>query len=184
MVNCVGRASLGGGNVIGSTPQTGLISMTATNASATATITSVDTSLAVVFLGGIRTSNGLGNDHDSTAKKELTNATTVTVDRDTNATLGSVFTEFSVVEFNTSVIESIQKGTIVLTGVSSNTGTITSVDTTKSFLIYNGARSTDGTDSPTTRLCTIKLTNATTVTADFGTATGNKEAKFTVIEFK
>ena len=47
----------------------------------------------------------------------------------------------------------------------SNTATITSVDTSKTWLVYNGHTDSNGTEDMTQNVVAISLTNATTVTA-------------------
>lgn len=62
------------------------------------------------------------------------------------------------------VIKSIQRGTIMMNGVNTNTATITSVDTSKavlSLLGWTGPASGDGDYQPR-----ISLTNDTTMTAN------------------
>ena len=79
------------------------------------------------------------------------------------------------------VIRSIQRGTIVLSGVASNTATITAVDTTKSRLCLLGLL-TDQTAAD--RIHThLVLTNATTVTATRGLGTGDVTVSFEVVEY-
>ena len=65
--------------------------------------------------------------------------------------------------------KSVQRGTISLAGVASNTATISAVTTSKSRLRYLG--STTDTDSASVNL-NIVLTNSTTITASRGFATG------------
>ena len=79
-------------------------------------------------------------------------------------------------------IKSVQRGTITLPGVSSNTATITSVDTNKSMLNFLGV--TESTSLTTNNaLVRIALTNATTVTATRSTSTGTSIVSYEVIEF-
>jgi hypothetical protein len=66
-------------------------------------------------------------------------------------------------QFTGGAIKSIQRGKITLTGVTSNTATITAVDTSKTELrmlgsTYNGVTLADV-------LTMIELTNSTTITA-------------------
>lgn len=79
-------------------------------------------------------------------------------------------------------IKSLQKGTIALNNpATAATATITSVDTAKAFVMYEGASSNQaggGNDAY------LDLTNATTVTAYLAVAsTGNIIVGFTVVEF-
>lgn len=87
-----------------------------------------------------------------------------------------------------SVIKSIQRGTITLaTTASSNTATITSVDTTKSVVQLNGFNSNNSSDSNVAvYLPRVDLTNATTVTANRGITSslnGTVTINFQVTEY-
>lgn len=76
-------------------------------------------------------------------------------------------------------IKSIQTGTITLTAVTSNTATITSVNTAKAFCIFNGGVSS----AAESNSYAAQLTNATTVTA-YRSASGNTTTVYyTVVEF-
>ena len=79
-------------------------------------------------------------------------------------------------------VKSVQQGSIALAVVSSNTATITSVDTTRSICLYLGS-STDATSSAAESDVRVTLTNATTVTANRGSATNNTTVNYTVVEF-
>lgn len=80
------------------------------------------------------------------------------------------------------IIKSIQRGTITLASVSSNTATITAVDIAKSVLIHMGWSS--DTDSAKQAVY-LSLTNSTTVTANRGEAgaTGTSTVSYEVVEF-
>lgn len=81
-------------------------------------------------------------------------------------------------------IKSIQRGTITLTGVASNTATITSVDTANSLLRWLGESSNDAGVNTTERsYVKLDLTNATTVTATRTSATSNSVVSFEVVEY-
>lgn len=78
-------------------------------------------------------------------------------------------------------IKSIQRGTIAVTGATSATATITSVDTSKSILTHLGQHSTQtGLDNVATSLA---LTNATTITATRGASTGTVTVGYQVVEY-
>lgn len=74
--------------------QRGVISITAGNTSATATITSVNTSKSILFDLGASVTN---NTNESDARLALTNATTVTATRQGNT--GTTEKAFQVVEY-------------------------------------------------------------------------------------
>lgn len=84
-------------------------------------------------------------------------------------------------------VKNIQTGTIDLNGVNSNTATITSVDTKNSLLFCPGGPSGAGASnstSPTIYNCTLRLTNATTVTASHAANDANALlVPFLVVEF-
>lgn len=77
--------------------QAGTISLGAGTNSATATITSVDTTKAVVLWGGATTTAGAANS-DTWMKLVLTNGTTVTANRITSVT-GDMVVSYTVLEF-------------------------------------------------------------------------------------
>jgi hypothetical protein len=80
-------------------------------------------------------------------------------------------------------VKSIQAGTIALINVTSNTATISSVNTAKAFVIFNGF-STNVTGGDMGRaMVRVSLTNATTVTAEKNTFSDNSTVSYTVVEF-
>lgn len=79
-------------------------------------------------------------------------------------------------------IKSIQRGTITIANSStSNTATITSVDTAKSILFLLGAESTETSVANTN--VRLALTNATTVTMSRGGSTGSVTGGYQVVEY-
>lgn len=81
-------------------------------------------------------------------------------------------------------INRIQAGTIALTGAASNTAAITSVDTTKAFVIYLGnTTNVSAADDFDQAMCRVELTSATVVTAYKNTSTGNCTVGYVVVEF-
>lgn len=85
-----------------------------------------------------------------------------------------------------SLIKSIQQVEITIaTSASSNTATITAVNTEKTVILYNGQRSSDTTLNPAEDFVRVTLTNATTVTASTNTANAanTRIVCCTVIEF-
>jgi hypothetical protein len=69
--------------------------------------------------------------------------------------------------YATSVIKSIQRGTITISGFdTSQTATITSINTAKSFISFGGSTSVNtSTSAEIIRPARVVLTNSTTVTA-------------------
>ena len=170
--------------------QRGTISIGTGQSSNTATITAVDTNNAYVEFGGFGgdvgqlASSGLNK---GPVTLYLTNSTTVTAQRDTTGTTDAVTVPYQVIEYYPGFLKSVQRGTITLAGVASNTATITSVDTAKSYVIFGGWRR-DETSAYTANAQSrwwpwLVLTNGTTVTANFTSApTGNVIMPYQVIE--
>lgn len=148
----------------------------------TSTITSVNTSNAVsIFAGYICTTNNAMQ--SAWQKGVLTNGTTFTVN--TNASNAFVRTyNASIVEFVAGVLNSaVQRGTTTLTGVTSNTSTITSVTVGNSGIAYLGNETSVITSNFNESMGDIVLTNGTTVTTTKNTATGNIISSWEVFEF-
>jgi hypothetical protein len=80
-------------------------------------------------------------------------------------------------------IKSIQRGTITLTGVASNTATISSVDTANAYVAYLGHKDSDTVGNNADNWVRLDLTNATTVTATRAGSTGNVVVSFEVVEY-
>ena len=84
-----------------------------------------------------------------------------------------------------SVVKSVQYGTVTLgVGITTNTATITSVDTTKTVLINLGNTSDGNNAGGMSDFCRIVLTNATTVTAISAGSSGSRVVGFCVLELK
>lgn len=149
------------------------------NTSFTDTISSVDVDRTLIFYNGFYGSVGFGANGGS-YHQVLTNATTVTSTRNGTAA-GVKNVLFTVVQFATGVFSSaVQRGTITLSAATSNTATISSVDTTRSFVNwcnYKGASANSN-----TILNTLTLTNATTVT-DAVSSAGSIIASYEVAQF-
>lgn len=160
-------------------------------ATGTDTITSVDTANTVLFysygfFGGKRqTSIVSGFDHID-VRVDLTNGTTVTATRGLGDTF-AIDVVCTVVEYTAAAISSIQQGTVdITTGASSGTDTITSVNTARSVVLYNGS-STGRTNAVPVGgiMSALSLTNATTVTATRANTftSSTLSTNYTVIEF-
>ena len=159
--------------------QTGTISTGAAN-SATATINSVSVSSSYVAFIGVTQSE---NDSSACVTVTLTNATTVTGARQ-NAEGGGCNITYIVIEYFPGRIRSLQDGTTLMSGVDTNTSTITAVNTNKAQLVYRGTNfDTAGTTTNAQARVRIILTNTTTVTAVRGNSTNALTAAWTVVEF-
>ncbi len=168
--------------VLNSSTQQFSITVSAGNSSSTAAISSVATGQSAIFYGGAKVSTSGGVvPTELMGKVVLTNATTVTASR--SATTASFTVTGTVVEFKAENLSRIQRGTIDLNGVATNTATITSVNTAKSFVSFLGASTTDSTASADQMYSSVVLTNATTVTADTVAAPSTLTASYEAINF-
>jgi hypothetical protein len=169
--------------------QSGSITITDTNTSNTATITSVGTTTSAVTFTGQWGTDG-ANIIAYFGRVDLTNATTVTATRADGTAGGTLTVGYQVVSFLPQFIKSLQKGTIVMTngGSTSNTAIVTSVNTAKAFLLYGGTCSSDTVTSGNQVNAlqnALTLTNATTVTATRNSSAGTgSTVGFTLVEFK
>ncbi len=88
----------------------------------------------------------------------------------------------NVTQFMPGAIKAIYRGTITIANAAtSNTATITSVDTSKTLLFNLGEESTETSVANTN--VRLALTNATTVTAERGGSTGSVEVGYQVVEY-
>lgn len=157
--------------------------------SGTTTISSVDTAKTAIFfshhiLGGRRQTNTSTVANDAMVRVDLTNGTTVTATRGDNPAF-AITVVCTVVEFTSAAVDSIQQGSIQFTGTTtSNTDTISSVDTARSVVVHNGVDTSQNASIGGSAFTDVVLTNATTVTATrdaAGSATIN--TNYVVIEF-
>lgn len=100
---------------------------------------------------------------------------------------GQQITTFSsVLEFHTSYITSIQRGTITIgSGNTSQTATINAVNTSRSAVVFNGltCNSSPNANELNTSFGALELTDSTTVTATRGATGDALTIGYTVIEF-
>lgn len=152
----------------------------------TATISSVDTSKAVVFWGGFNDNHTSTVGNEVYPRIELTDATTVTAYRNSSSGSFTVTVYATIIEFTSSMISSIQAGTIAFSTVqTSNTATISTVDTSRSVVIYLGATTSTVGQTPTNMMVNIELTDATTVTAARNVASSaSMVIGYMVVEFQ
>lgn len=166
-----------------SSVQFGTVSVTSTNTSNTATISSVTTSRSAVFYLGSSGSNGIFQSRGLQFGVTLTNSTTVTAIRGaTDSETNTI--SFCVVQFAAAAINSVQQLASVYTAQSgtAQTVTITSVNTSNSFIAFGGVNSNSNTYAAAYN--TAALTNSTTVTYNRNTGSGiNFSIYCTVIEF-
>jgi len=121
--------------------QDGMITIGTSQATNTATITSVTTSNTILFPRGVL-QGGVANSaaYYACAYPYLTNSTTVTAKRDATGTTGSTTLDvyFTALELVSGHV-SVQHKEIVMTGASSATVAITSSADATSFLLLNGS---------------------------------------------
>ena len=169
--------------------QYGTITLTNTTSN-TATINSVNTSNSILLYLGI--TNDDGNEsppyEENLVRIDLTNSTTITAYVNTNSD-NTLVVNFCVLEFDTDIVKSNQKGTITLDysgSELSDTVTVSSVNTNKSFLSWLGCTtdiSNHGENSPSSNLGRITLTNSTTITANRGYYYADLIIGYQLIEF-
>ncbi len=176
--NWLNFVSSGTGGAPFKTIQTGTITISAGQTSGTATITAVTTNNAVVLFNGCSTTDDTV-DAPASAYIVLTNGTTVTATTLT-AEVNDLTVQFTVLEFNSGSVKSLQRGVITLTGVASNTATITAVVVAKSWMPWSGDTANSITSARQEGTCV--LTNTTTVTVARGSTTGNFATAYQVVE--
>lgn len=160
------------------------ITIAAGSTSNTATITSVNTPSSVVFYGGVTGAlTGTVNASTCCASIVLTNATTVTATRNTSDASNSLTVNATVIEFYSTAVKSVQTGSATMTASTSQTATITSVNTANAVVVSNGWTTDFTSNGANVYSPLLDLTNATTVTASRATGTNNLTANFTVLEF-
>lgn len=152
----------------------------------TATISSVDTSRSFIAWGGQTAQSGATDlAREAFAYLQLTDATTVTATRNTSDASDSVTVHGSVVACAAAFVSSVQQGTISMSTLqTTNTATISSVDTARAAVLYLGVICNLGNDNLDAALQRVTLTNATTVTANRHVASAASAAlAYVVVEF-
>lgn len=176
-----GTGPLGGAGMVGlwgsssliRSSQHGLITLGNATATATATIDAVDTAQSIVLWSGGYGNQNTGNPPSSTfSVVDLTNATTITATRGSTSGANTLYVPYQVCEFAPGVFRSIQSGTVSMgNGVSTNTATITGVNTGKSICVFRGWYTNDTTTGTTPwdfQMWGVsqRLTNSTTITVN------------------
>jgi hypothetical protein len=166
------------GSSIVSAVQQEATSMTSGSTSDTDTITSVTVGNVLLMYGGY--SSQVAQTYPGAYRTALTNGTTVTKTRaGSNASARTVY--YTAVSFAASALNgSVQRGTIALSSQTSNTATITSITTAKSFVNWGNFSAAAGNGNAV--LPTLVLTNSTTVTAAVNTA-GSPTVSYEVMQF-
>lgn len=153
--------------------------------SATATITSVNTSYAHPIHGGdYNNDSGTPSGNIDTAGVQLTSATVVTATRASSSATFTVTTQCTIVEWQPWAIQSLQSGTVTLTAATSNTATLSSVTTANAVPFYTGHTTTNAGANPAVVEGYVQVTSATQLTGTRNTGTANMTLYYTVLEFK
>lgn len=155
--------------VLNSSTQTGSINIANGGSSNTATITAVTASQSMVIWGGFNSADGVNSLWSDSVYLALTNGTTVTATANSTVS-GSTGTTipFTIVEFKSANIRSVNRGTITIaTSSASNTASITAVNTSYAIPNFTGFSSGNagGGVIGNISLTSLVLTNSTTVTA-------------------
>lgn len=143
----------------------------ATDSGLSKTISSVDPNNTFIAYGGETTDSIAGDMFTWAARDVLSNATTVQFSGPIGLTVVNITPYYAIVEFKAGTLASnVQRGAISITNPStSNTATISSVTTARTFAscagISSGSTGTGGTSRDCARMT---LTNATTVTGTRG----------------
>ena len=157
-----------------------------TDTTVAAAVSAVITARTVPFSAGSRVGDTTGNQKELYFTSTLASTTSLSSTRSSTTTYTTdVIAATQLVQFPDDMVESIQMGTISLTGTTaSNTATITSVNTARSVVVLIGLNS--GSGNHHNIFHTLDLTNATTVTATAATTvtSSTRSVQYAVIQFK
>jgi hypothetical protein len=147
------------------------------------TVSSVNTANTWMVYQGARTSSST---QGRNAYQRLTSSTNVELTRYDAASV-TLFNNFTLMEFITGVVKSIQRFVVTVGAAQTTTNqTITSVDTTKSIVVFNGfCSSTVVVGNAATQSVMASLTSATNLACTVGVAgtTDVRNIAVSVIEF-
>ena len=152
------------------------------------TISSVDTALTTLMWRGQTGTSDLNNTRkDNWVRAQLINSTTVRFTRGNVAAVGAVSCAVTVIEWSSDWIDTIQRGTIAITNAAtSNTATITSIDTSRSYVSLLGfsSNSTSASNYSYTASPVVVLTNSTTITATTNALESSPTAETITISYE
>ena len=165
--------------------QQGIIAISGSNTSATATINAVNTARAFVIHQGQNHSVTQNDYNYNQGKVALTNATTVTASKDSGSN-PTLTVGYTVVEFNQFIVKGIQQVTVTIAAAASaGDATISTVNDTAALLVYGGWNVHLAATNDPTRAPHVRRTSTTNVRATRNTAsTSSIEVNCTVIEFE
>lgn len=136
-----------------------------TSATNDTTITAIATANSAIAYGGVKCNSSTFSNNQNYG--QITSTTNVRWTR--SGTSSATITPFyAVIEFIPGVLKSLQRGGISVASATSNTATISAVDTSKAIVSYTGQTATA--TAPREVWGNITLTNSTTVTAAKNTA--------------
>ncbi len=154
-------------------------SVTSPLASENVTLTAVDTARSFPLVSN--SSSGMTYDDNDFVRAEITTSTNLLLTMDNGGETGDVI-EWQVVEY---LDAEVQTGNLsFLTTDSSKTDTITSVDTSKSWLIFNYKTAGGTTANIGQRLVRGVITNSTTLTFDRSNTGQTLDLTYYLIEFE
>jgi hypothetical protein len=163
--------------------QRGYTSITGSNYSATSTISSVNTNYAVVSCRG--NGNGGVANRSLLSYVQLTNATTLTVNRPYQDGSNSSTVYWEVIEFYPSVVRNIQSFSLSFTGSPTPTATLTNFNTSKSLFFYRGVDWPGGYGGDLASYTAYPVTNVDSSTQVSGSIGGWGDGRIfaTLVEF-
>lgn len=159
------------------------LTIAAAATSGTAAITAVDPNKCMVTWQGERSAETSMASNEDDARVELTSSILVTASTNTANASNSRIVRATIIEFKSWAVDSVQSGTITMTGATSNTATITEVDTTRTAILYLGETTTSTPQGYGRNRSTVVLTDSTTVTATRLTGTDNSTVGYNVVQF-
>lgn len=172
----------GGGSTYVNSIQRGSITIASGSASNTATISAVGSGAVLLYdsFTSNRTATAIGTDYP---RLELTNSTTITAKRGGSPSQATTV-YYTIIDFKAAMVSSVQYGTINVNVATSNTASISSVNTSRSAVFYLGFESASTGTGNNAYVGGVKLTNSTTVTADVSVITTTTDIfGFVVVEF-
>lgn len=164
------------------------VTIAASTASNTATISSVDTTRTSLIPTYFRGGDGSTNATQDFPMVDLTDATTVTGQTYADSSSQNRHIVCTAVQWASWAVENVQRGTITIAAnTTSNTATLgTTVDATRSAVIHLGEITPISALQFGTTRCTLSLTDGSTVTATRGAndASNGMTVSFEVIQFR
>lgn len=145
--------------------QYGSITIPISSASATASINAVG-SLAVLFPGNFKTTEGFFQASTVLPRIELTNPTTVTAYRNSASVTGSVTVYFAVVDFSSNFLTKVDYGTIALSSVqTTNSASVSSNFQARAMINLGFTCANTGASAAQTQ-CAMRAGDSFTIHAD------------------